>query len=544
MDYKYLPITFLICVFIIAGFTPIVDVELQVSPLSISSTACSGKFVTHDLDYTTTTPHGDMIRQFEANGGGVAINDLDNDDDLDIVLANHAGMNTILWNQGNLSFQPEYLSHGDSRAVNIIDVDGDGWQDIFFTRTVSAPSYWHNLGDGTFEQEFLPNIAEPLYSVAWADIDQDGDLDLVGGSYDAALLDAFGQEFLISSNGGVYYYENVDGVFRPTRLAIQAQALALILVDINNDHRLDIVVGNDFAVPDYFWIQIDGGWASFDNFASFTHSTMSYDFADLNNDGSNEIFSTDMKPYTDDAATMEAWQPIMESMHNEDHPVDDPQVMENVLLKQSNSETFNNFAPDHGINASGWSWSGKFGDLDQDGFMDLYIVNGFIEFTMFSHLENHELVEQNQAFHNIDGVRFESKPEWQLASTSSGRGMSMADLDMDGDLDIVVNNLRNPAQLFENQLCTGNSLQFDLIWHDTLNMNAIGTELILHTDMGNLHRTVKSSSGYLSGDPTRIHFGFPDDITVDSLEILWADGKRSILNVPANAEIITIHRTD
>lgn len=544
MDYKYIPITLLLCVFAIVGFTPIVDVELQFIPLSISPTACSGAFVTHNLDYTTTTPHGDSIRQFEANGGGVAINDLDNDDDLDIVLANHAGMNTILWNQGNLNFQPEHLTHGDSRAVNIIDVDGDGWQDIFFTRTVSAPSYWHNLGDGTFEQEFLPNIAEPLYSVAWADIDQDGDLDLVGGSYDAALLDAFGQEFLISSNGGVYYYENIDGVFQPTRLAIQAQALALILIDINNDHRLDIVVGNDFAVPDYFWIQTDDGWTSVDIFASFTHSTMSYDFADLNNDGSNEIFSTDMKPYTNDSATMDAWQPIMESMHDEDTPIDDPQVMENVLLKQSNSNTFNNFAPDLGINASGWSWSGKFGDLDQDGFVDLYIVNGFIEFTMFSHLENHELVEQNQAFHNIYGVRFESKPEWQLASTSSGRGMSMADLDMDGDLDIVVNNLRNPAQLFENQLCTGKSLQTDLIWHDTLNVNAIGTELILHTDMGNFRRTVKSSSGYLSGDPTRIHFGFPDDITVDSLEILWADGRQSSVDVPANAELMTIHRTD
>ncbi len=522
------------------------DVVVDVEPLSIevSESSCSGQFVTHTLDHITTTPGGDEIRQFEANGSGVAINDLDNDGDLDIVLANHGGMNSILWNEGYLNFEVERLPHGDSRSVTVVDVDGDGWQDIFFTRTVTGPTYWHNLGGGQFEQLFLPNIAEPLYSVAWGDTDKDGDLDLIGGSYDAALLDAYGQEFLLEGRGGVYHYENDDGVFRPTRLAIEAQALAIILTDINDDSFFDIVVGNDFAVPDYFYLRVgEGRWQISSFFQTMTHSTMSYDVADLNNDGTNELFSTDMKPYNDDEATLSAWQPIMETMHNVARNPAEPQVMENVLLMQKTpDESFGNYAADMAIDASGWSWSGKFGDLDQDGFLDLYIVNGFIEFTMFAHLDNHELVEENQAFWNSQNNDFIVMPEWNLASTASGRGMSMADLDNDGDLDIVVNNLRHPAQLFENQLCSGRSLQVDVIWDNSFNSRAIGTELILQTNSGNFYRHIKSSSGYLSGDTSRIHFGFPSDTIVESLEIHWSDGYVSLIDVPSDNPFITVRR--
>lgn len=525
-----------------------ISIQAQETPLIIESridvtepSACSGRFVVHELDHVTTVPGGDAVRQFEANGSGLAINDLDNDGDLDIVLANHAGMNSILWNEGELNFRVERLTHGDSRGVTIVDVDGDDWNDIFFTRTVSAPSYWRNLGNGQFEQLILSHIAEPLYSVAWADMDGDGDLDLVGGSYDAALLDAFGQEFLLNARGGVYYYQNFDGVFRPIRLVYEAQALALVLVDTNGDDRLDIVVGNDFAVPDYIWVQTDTGWQANHTFNNTSHSTMSYDFGDVDNDGVDEIFSTDMKPYESDAETLAVWDGVLSALAEEDD-FDATQVMENVLLRQNGETSFDNHAETMGVDATGWSWSGKFGDLDQDGLLDLYVVNGFIEYTIFGHLDQHELVEKNQVFRNVDGGTFQPMPAWGLASEASGRAMSMADLDLDGDLDIVVNNLRNPAQLFENQLCTGRSLQVDLEWDRIQNRRVIGAELVLYTDQGNYYRTVKSSSGYLAGDPSRVHFGFPADAVIDHLEINWGDGGQTTLLVPDDAAIVTVRR--
>ena len=181
-------------------------------------------------------------------------------------------------------------------------------------------------------------------------------------------------------------------------------------------------------------------------------------------------------------------------------------------------------APDWGVDGTGWTWTSRFGDLNNDGYLDLYTVNGMIEETLFSHLPDQELVEENQAFRNEEGLHFEPMPGWDLDSTNSGRGMVMADLDQDGDLDIVVNNLRGPARLFENQLCAGSALEVDLRWPGSGNTQAVGARLRLHTDADTLLRDVRAGSGYLSGDAPRVHFGFPPETTLQSLEILWPDG--------------------
>ena len=462
---------------------------------------------------------------FEANGAGVAVNDLDGDEDLDIVLANHAAPNTILWNLGDLQFRVEQLGSGDSRAVNIVDVDGDGWLDIVFTRTASAPNFWRNEGEGRFEQALLAGVDKPLYAMNWGDLDLDGDLDLVGATYDAGLLAQFGHEFLASTQAGVYVYENDEGTFRGQRLAEQAQALALALPDLNQDGHLDIQIGNDFAVPDYVWLWTETGWEESTPYQATTHSTMSLDFGDINNDGQIELFAADMHPYQDDPETVAAWEPVMSSMMSDPHPPDDPQIMANVL-QVPNENGFENKAAEYGIEATGWSWSSKFGDLDQDGYLDLYVVNGFMEMTTFAHLANHELVELNQALQNVAGEGFQPAPAWNLASSASGRGMSMADLDNDGDLDIVVNNLRAPARLFENQLCTGHSLQVELRMPSTGNYHAVGAKVVLHSEHRQYQRDVRVGSGYLSGDPVRVHFGVPDD-EVLALEIRWPNGRVS-----------------
>jgi enediyne biosynthesis protein E4 len=346
------------------------------------------------------------------------------------------------------------------------------------------------------------------------------------------LLTDYGQDFLTSGNAGVFYYENREGQFHLNTLATKAQALALMLLDLNDDRHLDIWVGNDFALPDYTWYWTDTGWHMAKVLSSMSHSTMSLDFADINNDGQNEVFSTDMKHFDNDSQGEMALQAVTDAINADPRPVGDTQVTANVLQSVGG---FNNWAETSGIDATGWSWSGKFGDLDQDGFLDLYVVNGFIEISTFAQLPNHELVEENQVFRNRGDGHFELATEWELGSLRSGRGMSMADLDGDGDLDIVVNNLREAAQLFENQLCGGSSLQIDLHWPESGNTQSIGARLILNTDGGRYYRDVKAASGYISGDPTRIYFGFSKIEEVDSLEILWPDGAISIIDgLPAN----------
>lgn len=523
--------------------TPVIATTQQ---LIKPSDECQDTFVAHTLDHSTDTADG-IVRMFEANGAGLAIGDLDNDGDLDLVLGNHLGPNTILWNQGELVFDAEPLGEGRTRAVTIVDVDADGLRDIVLTTNTGAVNYWHNQGGRIFERWPLPGVAWPAYSINWGDLDGDGDLDLVTAPYDAGFLTDRGDSYLINGGSGVIYYENrledqpenqtgaPQGRFIATQLAGGAQALALALTDVDADGRTDILVGNDFGMPDYTFVQRDGGWTESMPFTVTAHSTMSFDLGDVDNDGLFDLLSTDMKPYTFDEEMMTAYAPLMADMANDPQVEGDPQIMENVLQQQIAGGIYENRARQWHVDGTGWSWSAKFGDLDNDGYLDLYVVNGMIEEEFFAHLPDHELIEENQVFRNQAGKTFFPMPGWQLNSTSSGRSMSMADLDDDGDLDIVINNLRGAAQLFENQLCSGDSLVVSLAQPDVQNRDAIGAEVRLVTADGTLHRVVSAASGYLSGDPSHVHFGFPVGAELTGLEIHWPDETVSVVeNVKPN----------
>ncbi len=526
----------------------VAEIVVTVSPLTAIDASdpdsCSGAFVTHYLPHFTTSADG-IIRMFQANGAGIASGDLDGDDDLDLVLGSMHGPEALFWNEGKLAFRKETFGDGDTRAVSVVDTDGDGLLDIILTKASGSIRYWHNLGDGEFVNQILPGVARLSSVLNWADMDSDGDLDLVTGSYDAGLLTDRGNSFLLGGGGGIVNYENRDGRFVPSVLETEAQAMAIALQDLNRDGIRDILVANDFAVQDYAWFQQEDGWFPAEPFSVTSHSTMSVDFGDVNNDGLLDIFTTDMMPYRHDTATMASWAPIMDGMDDE-HPAGDPQHMTNTLQiagDGTGSEPYySEKAREWGVGSTGWSWSSKFGDFDQDGYLDLYIVNGMIEERMFSHLPDHELVEENQAYRNIRGLLFNPIPEWNLGSRYSGRGSVIADLDMDGDLDIAVNNLRGPVQIFENQLCSGESLQVQLHDPGEVNTYSIGAQVQLVTDMGILTRDVRSGSGYLSSDPARVHFGFPENTELYQLVVTWPDGAVSTWDSPKTRTFTTIER--
>ncbi len=512
-------------------------VTVETTPLN-QPTACSGAFKAHQLAHITT-PTTLPVGFYDSNGAGLAINDLDGDGRLDIVLANLAGDNQIFWNRGGLQFQREALpSQAPARATAIVDVDGDGWLDIVFTQQAAAPLYWRNQEGAGFEMQVLRGASYIGYTMNWLDADHDGDLDLLTGSYDVENEMLLGQGAPLA---GLIYYENQGERFSSRRIGDRSNTLA-IFTNLNARGDYEIIIGNDFAVEDRYFTFAAGAWQETAPLAVMPHSTMSYDAADLDNDGRREIFAVDMKPYASDAATLAQWQPIMDMMLAMPHPAGDPQIMENVLYRLDSNGQPLNIARELALDGTGWSWSAKFGDLDNDGFQDLYVVNGMISEELFSHLPNNELVEENQAYRNLAGAGFAPEPAWALNDRASGRGMSLADLDNDGDLDIVVNNLLSPAKIFENQLCGGASLEVDLRWLGAGNTRGIGAQLILQTSAGVYRRDIAALSGYLSGDSSRVHFGLPAEAMIQRLSIIWPDGEYSEVKDLSGGRLVTVTR--
>ncbi len=506
-----------------------------------SASECADRFIEHTLPHLTRT-RGSAVRFYESNGSGLAISDLDDDGLLDIVMGNLNGDNQILWNRGALRFTAETMPRpsGRTRAVQAVDVDADGLLDIVLTTQTSVPQFWRNEGERRFTLSTLEGVTYPAYTIQWMDADADGDLDLFTGSYNAELMQLLRDSFLFSDGAGVIAYENRGGVFIPTRLSEDSQALALWVGDLNTDGDMDFVVGNDFSLPDQSWTLRNGVWMPIDLLPVTTYSTMSFDMGDIDNDGTQEFFAADMRPMSDDAETLEQWRYVIEDLARDPRVPGDRQVSENVLLQQAGG-AFINAADGFGVGATGWSWSAKFGDLNQDGFLDLYVVNGMTAVELFGHLPNDALIEPNYAFRG-DGERFIAAPEWGLGSLADGRGMSMGDLDNDGDLDIVVNNLNAPAQLFENDLCGGDSLQVELRWMNSPNPFGVGTQLALHTSSGIYTRDMRAGSGYLSGDPMRVHFGYPAGSQVYSLDVYWTDGAHSTIDALESSPVIRINR--
>jgi hypothetical protein len=362
---------------------------------------------------------------------------------------------------------------------------------------------------------------------------------VVTGSYDAEVLRGGSQSLFEHQHRGVFYHQQqADGTFVTTQLADEANALAITALDIDADGADDIVVGNDFDLRDAVWLNHGTDWVHHEPFVSTPHSTMSYDIGDINRDGQPELFAADMNPYQTDVVTMASWLPVTSNM-NQFHPADDPQLMENALLQRQANGTWHTIGRTVATTATGWSWSSRLSDFDNDGWLDLYVVNGMIAQELFPFLPRHALVEQNQAL-RFDGTRFVPMPSWRLNDTASGRGMATADLDNDGDVDIVVNNLQSASSVFENQLCGGSSIQFDLR-QTGVNPYAVGAQIRVITDAGTDWQTTNLGRGYLSGSTTRLHIGVGER-TIKAIDIRWPDGTTSRIDTITPNTITTIQR--
>jgi enediyne biosynthesis protein E4 len=526
------------------------------------------------------------------NGGGVATGDINNDGLVDIYFTSNQGGNKLYLNKGN--FQFEDISQkagvtgdgGWSTGVTMADVNGDGFLDIYVAQVgdykglTGKNKLYINNGDLTFSEkaaEYGIDFVGFSTHALFFDYDQDGDLDLYLLNHSIKKPEVFSHADTKFTNqdekGGDKLFKNLtaQGENRMEEVTEEAGILSSSLgfglgvgvADINGDGWLDLYVSNDFTEDDYLYInQADGTFKeSLKEYISNTSRySMGNDIGDINNDGLPDIFTTDMLP-----ADPQIW---MKSVGEDKQEVYDvkkrlgygDQYVRNHLQLNRGDGRFSEIGLLTNTFATDWSWSPLIFDMDNDGQKDIHITNGIVkrpndlDFIQYSQEPSTGLSEKeiqakqiemlptvklsNFSFRNEGNLKFTNMAEsWGLDQLSYSNGSTYADLDNDGDLDLVINNIDQEAFVYQNlstEKLKNHFIQIDLKG-ENLNPFGIGAQVYVYVGNEVFHQTLSTSRGFQSGTSTTLTFGLGDIADIDSIEIVWNASETEVFkNIPVD----------
>lgn len=541
------------------------------------------------------------------NGGGVAVGDLNQDGLDDIYFSSNIGDNHLYLNQGNLKFKEIAQQSGAAgrpgpwkTGVAFADVNGDGLLDIYLCRSGALQSEKRknelfinqgNAPDGMpqFKEmaaEYGLDSENTSTSAAFFDYDRDGDLDLFLLNHNIRSVqnqDPNLTKILLKEKheSGSQLFENQNGKFVEftEKAGISSSRLSYGLganvSDINDDGWPDIYIGNDYTMPDYLYINQKNGTFK-DQIQEMldhvSHFSMGNDIADINNDGLLDIFTLDMLP-EDNYRQKQLLSPDNFEMYqlNLDRGFYH-QTMRNMLHLNAGDGTFLEVGQLAGISNTDWSWAALFADLDLDGWKDLYITNGYLrdynnqDFLKYmdnyvqtkgGQLKREDLLTlvksmsssnlKNYTYRNTNGIQFEEVSDaWGLGQQVNSNGAAYTDLDNDGDLDLVVNNLNSPAMIFENlavQQGKGNFLRVNLIG-EKKNLLAQGAKVTLFSDGLSQVQEQNAYRGFQSSVVPYLIFGLGEKTKIDSLIVRWPNGKISKIGQQQANQNLTFNLSD